>query len=106
MRGIMTVYVKAASDSEAERSIDLFKQVNKALIESVEKEGYGFMVVPTVNESARIEKVDFDMPHPRILSPYHVDIGEIEKRRAQRNALRAAETQRKIDAVNAEGNKL
>lgn len=93
MQGIFTFYINWHPDigQDHQQTIDLFKQVNKDLIEQINTTtGYTVCIVPTTKESCRMEKVDFDKPCPRFVSKMHIDLADLEKRREQRAAERNA----------------
>jgi hypothetical protein len=92
MEGIITFYINFHPDlgQDVEKTIEIFKQTNKDLIDSVNKDsGYRVAVVPTTKEACRIEKIDFNKPFPRFVSRMHTDIVELEKRKEERAAERA-----------------
>ncbi len=88
MQGIIVFYVNFPSlepPSVVGPMLDLFREQNKSLIESIETEGgYKVMISPCFDESNRAEKIDFDKPHPRFVR-MHIDVAELERRRQQRS---------------------
>lgn len=99
MKGIITFYInyQPGLGQVAEQCIEVFRSCNKDLIEKIHNEtGYHVAVIPTTNESCRLERMDFDKPFPRFV-PYHVDIAEVERRREERAARQESRNKEKGD---------
>lgn len=107
MKGIITFYINVHPDlnQDLTESIEVFRQVNKDLFESIQKESeYRIAIVPTTKEACRIEKVDFDKPFPRFVSRTHSDIDLLEKRREERSRERELVFRELMDKkANAKG---
>lgn len=80
MDGIVFVYVNFLPETSREDQqavIDLTVKMNQAVMERINKEtDYQVMIIPCVKESCRVEKVDFDKPHPRFFPKTHVAVLE------------------------------
>lgn len=69
MQGIITLFINRNDfkDQSTEQSlINMFKELNKSLIESCITAGYQIMFVTTTDEASRLEKIDFDKPYTNI----------------------------------------
>lgn len=67
LNGIIVFYINFFPENgqDAETTINLVRNQNKALEERVKESGYDLMFVPTTKEASRVEKIDFDQPFPR-----------------------------------------
>lgn len=75
-KGILVFYINYFPDSgqKVEDIINIVRQQNKDLIDKLEGNGegdYKVMFVPTTKEASRVEKIDFDQPHPRFVGKMH-----------------------------------
>ena len=65
---------------EVDEVLSVIKEVNKEAFDLISKDGrYQIMIVPTTKEASRIEKVDFDMPFPRLTSEGKSNTNNISK---------------------------
>lgn len=87
MDGIVTFYINVHPESGAdiEKTLELFRIHNKDMMDDINtKSGYRVMVVPTVKEGCRVEKIDFDKPFPRYLPKTHIDMQIVDKKQEER----------------------
>ena len=71
MKGFITLFVNFHPDVKLDPAevLKLVQRINEESLEKINTDGqYQIMIVPTTKEAARIEKVDYNMPFPR-LSP-------------------------------------
>lgn len=88
MDGIIFIYINFLPDTSSEdrqATIDLTIKLNQVVIDKITKDtNYQVMWVPSVKESCRVEKLDFDKPHPRFLPNSCSDVLVEDKKQAQR----------------------
>lgn len=69
-KGILVFFVNFNPEVNADipETLKLIKETNKEICDEIEEDGrYKILIIPTVKEGSRIEKVDWDMPFPRII---------------------------------------
>jgi hypothetical protein len=70
MRGFITLFVNFHPDVNLDPNevMKLIQKMNKENLATIIEDGqYQIMFVPTTKEASRIEKVDYDMPFPRLM---------------------------------------
>lgn len=69
LKGFITFFVNYHTDmaQSAEEIVVLHKNLNKDVVEALQKSGYEVMFVACTKEACRVEKVDFDQPFPRFV---------------------------------------
>lgn len=91
MDGIIVLYLNSHPEcnQDSQQLIDVFMRTNQLLVEQIHKDtGYRVMVVPTMKEACRVEKVDFDKPFPRYTPKTHFNLLADERRRYERDRSR------------------
>lgn len=105
MKGIVVLYINFYPDHNQDitQIIKLIKETNKELFDKInDGMDYQVMLVPTTKEACRVEKIDFDKPFPRFLNKTHVDLVEVEKRKAEKYQDRQLERERERAKFNSE----
>jgi hypothetical protein len=67
LKGFITFFVNLPKEDNRNVMdyVTMVRDLNKAWIERVEREGnYTVIIVPTIGEASRVEKVDFNAPFP------------------------------------------
>ena len=84
MDGIVFIYVNFLPDTTREDQqavIDLTLKMNQSVMDKINKEtNYQVMIIPSDKESCRVEKLDFDKPHPRFFPKSHVPVLDEDKK--------------------------
>jgi hypothetical protein len=64
MKGFVIFYVNhsPANGDNIETMFNVIKTQNKELLDKLKNGGYDIMFVPTMQESTRVEKIDFPEP--------------------------------------------
>ncbi len=91
MKGIIVFYINfhPEHNQDIKQMIALVKETNADLFEKIKSDmGYQVAIVPTTKEACRIEKIDLDKPFPRFVAKTHIDLGEVDRRRAERDEER------------------
>jgi len=68
--GIITLFINFHPETNVDipETLKLVREVNEEVIDIIDSDGrYKMLIVPTTKEGSRAEKVDFDMPFPRII---------------------------------------
>jgi predicted fused transcriptional regulator/phosphomethylpyrimidine kinase len=78
IKGFITFYVNFFPDlnQDIKQTLDMAANYNKETIEKIKEANYEVMFVPTTKEASRVEKVDFDKPHPRFIVGNNRDVEE------------------------------
>lgn len=87
MKGIIVFYIDVHPEcnQETQQVVDLMVRINQPVLDRIKADGdYQVIFVPTTKEACRVEKIDFDKPYPRFLPKTHGDIGEFDRRKAER----------------------
>lgn len=62
MKGVLILYANTVEGQDENFVMQMILSTNESLIKILKEQGYELMIVPTKNESSRIEKIDFNMP--------------------------------------------
>lgn len=81
LTGVITMFINFSTEMDVDvaETLNLIREVNKEIFEEIEKNaGYKVLMVPTTKEGSRIEKIDWDLPFPRIVPGRAVEEDEDE----------------------------
>lgn len=70
IKGFLTFYINfdpEMAQGNIQQWLDLAAHYNKAALDRIRAENYEIVWVATTREASRVEKVDLDMPHPRVV---------------------------------------
>ena len=70
LKGIITLFINFHPETNVDipHTLELVREINKEVIDLVDSDGrFKMIIIPTINEGSRAEKVDWDMPFPRII---------------------------------------
>jgi hypothetical protein len=69
-KGIISLFINFHPETNVDipETLELVKELNKEVIDAVNADGrFKILIIPTVKEGSRAEKVDWDSPFPRIM---------------------------------------
>lgn len=81
LEGVIVFYVNFVKEEQVNRLeyLKSVRELNQIWIDRIEQEGrYAVMMVPTVAEASRVEKIDFNAPFPRFVPKQMVRTADLK----------------------------